>query len=329
MIVTSIAILSILRVQAYRPPVPWRDAMVSLPEVTRMPIFRKLIASFKKRGGADATAKSSAVAVRDEKLRRDAVNGPPAGQLTYNPTDVDSPEKLQRGYRRMLVEQMACKDLARRGEYRTAVGRLEADVVAEPSEIYALPLLDLELGRGEFQQAFAVAAAFIDAGGESEGLLLRGFYAAARVGKVFEGEPACLADLLASNDPDTERLLAHAENPGSAAAICAQAVGCMLCRPESYSDAVPYLETALKLDSGNAQTSLYLADAYVGESYAYSKAVRTLESSLSRVDLGSIRILMDLSLKRYRRLLQEFGDGKPWDNPKPGSVPLPGGHPPP
>lgn len=79
---------------------------------------------------------------------------------------------------------------------------------------------------------------------------------------------------------------------------------------------MPYLEACLALDPRNIDGSNDLANAYVGSSYQYSKAVRVLENCLTRSDIGPYGAsLLNYDVKRYRKFLAEFGDGHPWDNP--------------
>jgi predicted Zn-dependent protease len=120
-------------------------------------------------------------------------------------------------------------------------------------------------------------------------------------------------------DVDALRQLREANDSKAVACLASSTIGQCLCRPGSYRDSIAYLEASLKGDPLNAMADLYLAQAYQGDGYRYSKAVRVVEHALSRSDIGEIHVLLEGNLKHYRACLRSLGDGKPYDTSGPGS----------
>jgi hypothetical protein len=220
--------------------------------------------------------------------------------------------------RKMLAEKDTCLAMANHGNLAVACHRLEDDLVETPSDLFALPLMDLELNSQQFSAAFEVAVslvAFTSTGkyGLTEGLLLRASLAAAGIGKVYSGQREFCVRTICVGDTDGQirTLLPQGNTAQVICCLSAMAIGSDLHFAERDRDAIIYLETAAVLDPGNAFALYRLADSYVSDNFQYSKAIRALEDGLSRSGTGSIHAGMVSALDLYQKDYARVGDGKP------------------
>ena len=198
------------------------------------------------------------------------------------------------------------------GQPEIARKRLEAELFSNPSEQVAVPLMDVEMARGDFVSAYKVAVPFVRGGYASIGTLLRASLAAAKCGEVYEGQRDFLVKHLVGGADPSEILpwLPSGDSPDVIAALSACAIGGELGSRKLDGRALPFYEMARSSDPTNPLfcegSALCLA-----EKCRYTEAIKMLASAYAR-SRGGMHDEIRASIWYYRRDLKEVGDGHPY-----------------
>jgi len=234
-------------------------------------------------------------------------------QITGGPTVVTARQALGQTTEQdpVVRESKACLALAKH-DLPGAIGRLKRDLVASPrpESAYYMSILDLDLRRSDYADAYRVAAAVLSLYGDpsrsdvplvpEDQLLIRASLAAAMMGEVYKGQREFCVKLVNHNDlPSFRKDYPQGDSPND--------VACLSCLGIDVDD---FLELALKLDPGDPWASLRLGDAYAA-AFQYSKGIAVLESGLKRNDTGFAHDYMVNALKGLKYDLAKVGDGHP------------------
>ena len=247
------------------------------------------------------------------------------GQLPGDPSQPESQSVIEQAaaaerdhIRKMFAERDACLAMAKRGNLSVACRRLETDLVETPSDVFSLPLLDLELEARDYKEAFEVASSLVafSSTGKSwmtEYFCTRASLAAAGLGKVYPGQREFCLSILCRGDSDggLRAVLPAGEDSQTIACLSSLAIGANFFGTGHNHDAIPYLEAAVSFDPGDPCALYLLARAYANDGYRYSKAVRALQAGMPRSGTGSFHMSMSLDLDLFQKDLARVGDGQP------------------
>jgi tetratricopeptide (TPR) repeat protein len=312
------------------PAKPWQDAIKSSAVAEKSPLVRKILKAWEHPKPVTPDATGTSIAKRAAAQTNAAVAMVPGSIIAWNPTDTPEGNAQMAAYlQRVQAESDRCVAMESHGNYAAAKQRLELDLETDPSESFALPLLDMELLHGDFVDAYKVSAGMINRQ-TSQDLLFRASLAASSLGNVYPGQREfCLNCML----PDEAReqqaeiasgghlhgirgeelsILPAGYGPDSVSALSALAIGNGLAFRESWKNAVEFYEWSLRLDPNNPLACLGLSGCYTSDGYQYSKAVQILQLGLERVPKGGhFERVMASEMRLYQADFKKVGDGKP------------------
>jgi tetratricopeptide (TPR) repeat protein len=312
--------------------VDWPTAIASSPRKSRDAFELRLSRAMKRSDAGPAAAKhAKAQPPGASAAPGSAPQAPPLsgfdrepGVVSYNPMPYEDLETFSKEVEahasKVEAESDACLEMARKGDLDGAKRQLKSFLLTEPYGGYALlnlellgvPLLDIQLEHGEYAAAYDVASSFIRGGNTSEDLMLRASLASACLGQVYPGQREyCMQRIIGGNGNGTvAEAMPKGDTPEILAFLSGMAIGCRM-EAGRESDAIAYLEQALKLDPANPYACLFLGDDYAKVGCQYSKAIRVLQDGLTRAKPGTLRAKLVYSLRVYQWDRWKAGDGNP------------------
>ena len=288
---------------------PWPLAMAETKMAKQSDFVRRLSAAMLPRPSSNSldypkpAPPSVAVLVVHQGPRSTHVGGIPYSQAAA----------IEAGRLNAEVESDAKMGLS--GQPEIARRRLEAELLKNPSEQVAVPLMDVEMASGDFASAYKVAVPFVRRGNATTQFLLRASLAAAKCGEVYEGQRDFLVKHLVDiYAPSEIRVwLPSGESAEVVATLSAYSVAAELGTRRRDGRALPFYEMARSSDPTNPLFCSGAA-ASLAELNRYSEAIKVLASAYGRAR-DWLHDEIRGSIWYYRRDLKEVGDGHPYPPP--------------
>jgi hypothetical protein len=214
-----------------------------------------------------------------------------------------------------VVKASIGRDLVHKGFLSQGKDVFEKGLSTDMTELYGLPLMDLELTHDDAIDAYKIAAAFMKFPGSSIELQLRASLAAALVGEVYQGQREFVEQhIKISMCKDSIDACPQGDSPNAVAILSALAIANDDYCQANRVDAIPYASLVLRLDPGNPGACDLLGEAIAQTTYNYTQAIGVFMKGISRAK-GVTKLQLLSSIKSNNEIKQMFGDGHPFVPP--------------
>ncbi len=206
--------------------------------------------------------------------------------------------------------------LIEQGRFTEAQASLETSFRAHPTDLFSVPLLDLEMDQGDYVSAYKFAAALIKSGNPPESVLLRASLAASTLGEVYPGQREFCEHILTRLELGDSSLivLPVGDSPEVVAALSHEAIANECMSVGKYAAAVRHLEIALKVDPDNPSTCIALSIC-LRSVWRYREALTVAQAGLPRATTTYLKTVLKYEILASQEGLKRMAEGKMWEVP--------------